>query len=268
LPRLVVTGDGNVGVGTKYPSSRLQVEGNVAFAENHSALGAGATRFIGIPGVTAGSFAGAGAFIAFTQGGTNGVSNDLRFFTHESGVTAGERMRIDEAGRVGIGMVPRAAYRLDVDGNANFEGTVTGTEIRATYQDVAEWVPATTDLAAGTVVVLNTARNNEVKASASAYDTTVAGVVSAQPGLSLGIEGAGKEQIATTGRVKVRVDARRSPIRVGDLLVTSDVPGTAMRSEPLDLGGHKLHRPGTIIGKALEPLESGIGEILVLLSMQ
>jgi hypothetical protein len=29
-----------------------------------------------------------------------------------------------------------------------------------------------------------------------------------------------------------------------------------------------IHRPGTIIGKALEPLEGGVGEILVLLSLQ
>ena len=41
-----------------------------------------------------------------------------------------------------------------------------------------------------------------------------------------------------------------------------------MLSEMLDVGGVKLHRPGTLIGKALEPLESGQGEILVLLSLQ
>ena len=70
-----------------------------------------------------------------------------------------------------------------------------------------------------------------------------------------------------TGRVKVRVDAR-VPIRIGDLLVTSDTPGTAMRSMPLEIDGRAFHQPGTIIGKALEPLESGQGEILVLLSLQ
>ena len=42
----------------------------------------------------------------------------------------------------------------------------------------------------------------------------------------------------------------------------------AMKSEPLDLGGAKIHRPGTLIGKALEPLAKGTGEILVLLSLQ
>jgi hypothetical protein len=73
--------------------------------------------------------------------------------------------------------------------------------------------------------------------------------------------------IATTGRVRVKVDAGR-PIRVGDLLVSSDKPGMAMKSEPIDVGGVRIHRPGTIIGKALEPLASGQGEILVLLSLQ
>ena len=174
------------------------------------------------------------------------------------------------AGNVVIGGPPTTAntYALAVEGDANFNGVVTGTNIKARYQDVAEWVPSTSDLAPGTVVILNRGRNNEVMASATAYDTTVAGVVSLQPGLSLGIEGEGKEQIATTGRVKVRVDARVKPIAVGDLLVTSDTPGTAMRSEPMSINGRPFHQPGTILGKALEPLEGGVGEILVLLSMQ
>jgi hypothetical protein len=74
--------------------------------------------------------------------------------------------------------------------------------------------------------------------------------------------------VATTGRVRVKVDATNAPIRVGDLLVTSDKEGIAMRSKPLDLGGTPIHRPGTLIGKALEPLDKGVGEILVLLSLQ
>ncbi len=161
-----------------------------------------------------------------------------------------------------------ATSRFTVHGSAHFNGTVTGSNIKAHYQDVAEWVPSTSDLDPGTVVILNRGRNNEVMASTGAYDTTVAGVVSAQPGLSLGVEGEGKEQIATTGRVMVRVDARVKPIAVGDLLVTSDTPGTAMRSEPMSINGRAFHQPGTILGKALEPLEGGVGEILVLLSMQ
>ena len=146
--------------------------------------------------------------------------------------------------------------------------TSTHGNINAKYQDVAEWVPSTQKLAAGTVVVLDTARDNHVLASYSAYDTRVAGVISAQPGLSLGEAGEGKALVATTGRVKVKVDATRAPIKIGDLIVTSDVEGVAMRSEPVSVGGVAMHRPGTLIGKALESLEKGTGEILVLLSLQ
>ena len=171
------------------------------------------------------------------------------------------------AGNVAIGGAA-TSKKLEVYGDANFSGAVTGSNIQARYQDVAEWVEASEDLAAGTVVVLNPERNNEVMPSGRAYDTTVAGVVSLQPGLILGESGPSKEQIATTGRVKVRVDATRGAVRIGDLLVTSDVRGTAMRSEPMDVNGRSFHQPGTIIGKALEPLKEGVGEILVLLSLQ
>jgi hypothetical protein len=52
------------------------------------------------------------------------------------------------------------------------------------------------------------------------------------------------------------------------LLVTSNRAGFAMKSLPLKVGGVHMHRPGTLIGKALEPLARGTGEILVLLSLQ
>jgi hypothetical protein len=172
------------------------------------------------------------------------------------------RMHFTVDGKIGIG-TNNPTEALEVNGKIKATNV-----IGAVYQDLAEWVPATIDMAPGTVVVLNSAKNNEVMPSSTAYDTTVAGVVSAQPGILLGEEASSKEMIATTGRVKVRVTAANGPIRVGDLLVTSDHAGVAMRSQPIDLGGAKLHRPGTLIGKALEPLEKGEGEVLVLLSLQ
>jgi hypothetical protein len=50
--------------------------------------------------------------------------------------------------------------------------------------------------------------------------------------------------------------------------VTSGKTGVAMKSAGIDVAGVTMHRPGTVIGKALEPLASGEGEILVLLSLQ
>src|SRR5207302_6927578 len=98
------------------------------------------------------------------------------------------RIAITPSGQVGIGVVPvnNSPYTLQVQGNANFAGTVTGQNIQAQYQDLAEWVPVTQEVAAGTVVVVATEATNTVVPSIRAYDTRVAGVVSAHPGLILG----------------------------------------------------------------------------------
>lgn len=183
------------------------------------------------------------------------------------------RLRVDGKGTSTFGGA------VSVAGNIEAAGTITATTIRAenisgtkvlgaVYQDLAEWVPSESDLQPGTVVVLHRGRTNAVTAATRAYDTTVAGVVSEQPGIILGEGSPTKEMIATTGRVKVRVDASTHPIAIGDLLVSSDKPGTAMKSIPVEIAGIAMHRPGTLIGKALEPLAGGEGEILVLLSMQ
>src|SRR5260370_30246729 len=95
-----------------------------------------------------------------------------------------------------------------------------------------------------------------------------AGVISEKFGLALGERGDNKVLVATTGRVRVKVDASRAAIHVGDLLVTSDKTGMAMKSEPVNLGGVQIHRPGTLIGKALDPLEKGSDTVLILFSFQ
>jgi hypothetical protein len=181
------------------------------------------------------------------------------------------RLQIDSTGSVPQVLIGTAAQpsAVSIQGSLSVSGDITGAHvINATYQDMAEWVPASASMEPGTVVVVDPTRKNGVIPSTVEYDTSVAGVVSAQPGVLLGIASDSKAMIATTGRVKVRVDAGRGAIHAGDLLVTGNKPGVAMRSEPIDLGGIKIHRPGTLIGKALEPLEIGEESILVLLSLQ
>lgn len=195
-------------------------------------------------------------------GDTSPGRNRLLSLANYPGGVETPRVVVKYNGYVGIGTAD-PTEQLHVVGNIN----VTGN-INAKYQDIAEWVPSSDDLEPGTVVVLDAALGNGVMASTTAYDTKVAGVVSAQPGITLGESGASKEQVATTGRVRVKVDASPARIAVGDLLVTSDRPGYAMRSIPVEMAGIAMHRPGTIVGKALEPLVSGEGEILVLLSLQ
>jgi hypothetical protein len=180
-----------------------------------------------------------------------------------------QRVTITNTGNMGIGTAA-PAQKLHVVGAIQATGNITSTggTITATYADIAEWVPSDNELKDGMVVVIDGDSDDHVNASTVRYATNVAGVVSPKPGILLGLEADDKHKVATTGRVKVRATTQNGPIRRGDLLVTSDIPGTAMRSVPITINGRTFHQPGTIVGKALEPLESGTGEILALLTLQ
>ena len=239
--------NGRVGVGTIAPSFKFDVQGGQINASGGLCI-AGDCR------------------TAWSQVGGGGGSSQW--------TTSGANIYYN-SGNVGIGTTTPST-RLQVvgdltvsgTGNISASGTISGGNVIAKYQDIAEWVSARNPMPAGTVVVVDIEKPNQVVASQGAYDTSVAGVVSDNPGVILGEGGNGRVKVATTGRVRVRVDATRAPIRAGDLLVTSEKEGVAMRSEPLNLNGVAIHRPGTLIGKALEPLDKGVGEILVLLSLQ
>jgi hypothetical protein len=152
---------------------------------------------------------------------------------------------------------------VTISGNVAVSGNIA-----AKYQDVAEWVPTVEKISPATVVIIDPVRENHVLPASSPYDQRVAGVISDRPGVLLGEGGADDVKVAHSGRVKVKVDATYGAIATGDLLVTSATPGHAMRSEPVKMGELQIHRPGTLIGKALEPLANGKGEILVLLLLQ
>lgn len=248
---------GNVGVGTASPTAKLHVYGSGNIAGIVQSTTAGAELDLISSATNYGSWG----------MGTGWSGAGVRSFYLYDNVASAARLTINSSGNVGIGTT-NPAKPLDVVGDVNASGTITGGTIVAKYQDVAEWVPASHTLPAGTVVTLDPTKANHVEASSKSYDTRVAGVVSEQPGITLGESGESKVLVATTGRVRVTVDASRAPIHIGDLLVTSDLPGVAMKSEPITIGGRQIHSPGTLIGKALEPLEKGSGKILVLLSLQ
>lgn len=261
IARLTVTQAGNLGIGTTAPGFRLDVQSDAQWAarfkKTDSTHG----------GVLIDSASGFNPNLALAVNGTikwymnsNVANGDSWQLWESTGVNP--RLTLTQAGNLGIGTLT-PAKRLSVNGDIEVTGNIA-----AKYQDVAEWVDSPEKLAAGTVVVLDTTKSNQVISSRESYDPHVAGVISRQPGITLGESGESKVLVATTGRVKVKVDARYAPINIGDLLVTSDTPGMAMKSKPIKLRGREIHAPGTLIGKALEPLKQGRGEILVLLSLQ
>ena len=261
LKTLLQENGGNVGIGTTNPvfdnnagARYLSLDGGtggpgeVGTGSNTTGTSTHVGQFSFLNTNLVGSDKRIAAIAGFTDGATN--SGRMDFYAKSAGSFGPPTMSINSS-------------NVNVTGSINVSGN-----INAKYQDVAEWVPSSEKLAAGTVVVLDQTKSNQVIASSSAYDTRVAGVISSQSGITLGEKSDSKVLVATTGRVRVRVDASRGPIAIGDLLVTSDVPGVAMKSIPVEFAGRKMHMPGTIIGKALEPLAKGKGEVLVLLSLQ
>jgi hypothetical protein len=262
----VFESNGLVGVNTTAPLDALHVR----FTNTTGGLTGFAVQNLGN---TASSYSG---MLFYDQNGALGQFQGFNNISHEYRINniavggsinfmlgSSSKFLVAPSGNIGIGAVPGATEKLRVAGNVVVDGN-----IGAKYQDVAEWVETAVPLDAGTVVIVDPTRPNRVVPSPRAYDTRVAGAVSAQPGLILGEKSEGKVTVAQSGRVRVKADASYGAIKIGDLLVTSPTTGYAMRSRPMRVDGKAVHRPGTLLGKALEALPSGKGDILVLLTLQ
>jgi hypothetical protein len=119
----------------------------------------------------------------------------------------------------------------------------------------------------GAVVVIDDNTPGQLKRSTQPYDTRVAGIVSGAGGVGAGLslqqQGLDDGQnVALSGRVYAMAEASSAPIRAGDLLTTSSVPGRCMKATDM------TKAQGAILGKAMSALNHGQGMILVLVSLQ
>ncbi len=111
------------------------------------------------------------------------------------------------------------------------------------------------------LMVLN--HEGKLEVASSPYDQKVVGVVAGagnyRPGIVLDHK---RSSTAVLGKVSCMADASYGPIEVGDLLTTSATAGHAMRVDDPMLAF------GSVIGKALSPLEEGVGLVDVLITLQ
>jgi hypothetical protein len=173
----------------------------------------------------------------------------------------------------GAGVVGQSASGTGVFGKGNpagfFEGNITVTgDITLTGADCAEEfdVLEAVDVEPGTVMVLD--QEGALQPSQQAYDKRVAGVISGagdyKPGIVLDKQQSSRNRmpVALVGKVHCKVDAQYASIEVGDLLTTSDTPGHAMKADD------PFKAFGSVIGKALRPLQAGQGLIPILIALQ
>lgn len=115
------------------------------------------------------------------------------------------------------------------------------------------------------MVVAMAADGSGLTPSNGAYDPKAVGVISGagayQHGLNLGLrkDGSSDLPVAMSGQVFVKVNISGGNIKVGDLLVASDIPGEAMKAK------NNRKSLGAVIGKALENFDGQDSDGLVLM---
>jgi hypothetical protein len=228
----------------------------------------------GAHGIDVASAGGSG--VKVYSAGNDGVRVDSANWSGVYVASSGaDALRVQTAGQDGLRFfdaMGRDYIRAGDDGNLEFRvadggGIYTDAGIQGPA-DFAEMVAAEDRAGAyepGDVLVVSVKADRSAALSSEPYSTLVLGVYSEKPGFvgsSHPMEDRRGDEIpiAVVGIVPCKVSAENGAIHRGDLLVTSSTLGHAMRAEePL---------PGTILGKALEPLETGTGVIEVLVTLQ
>jgi hypothetical protein len=270
---VMATGGGSVGVGTANPASKFGVNGGM----QASTVGTGGIGILGrsddraIVGVVGiGSCAGPNSVNIYGVGGCS-PSNVGVLGASDTGDGVHARTI---SGNIFVGQSPNGnnRARIDSSGRGFFNG---GTQSGGA--DFAESLPTSDDpatLEPGDVLVIDPRNPLVVGKSQIASSRLVAGVYSTRPALlAIGdhhIDDSREREVpvAIVGIVPTKVTTENGPIEVGDLLVTSDTPGHAMKARALILDGIEIYPTGAILGKALESLEEGTGAIRVLVTLK
>ena len=231
---LTIDSQQRVGIGVNTLTNFLQVASSTA------------TATVSVVNTAASAATTWGAYIDQLSVGSNtnatGADNYSMVLTYASSATFGG-LCLDDTGTAATCPTSVSGTSIMADGAVN-----------ANAFDLAELYHVTGTYDIGDVLTLYSSSTATVQTSPGIpYDSKVIGVVSENPGFLLGWgEGA---KVALTGRVPVKISMNNGSIQVGDALVSSDVPGYAM----------KATKPGMVLGYALES-SSATGTVEIFLS--
>lgn len=111
--------------------------------------------------------------------------------------------------------------------------------------DLAEYYYSNVPLTPGDVVAIEPSQSAGITTSTIPYQSTLLGIVSTSPALTIGLVADNAYPIALAGRVPVKVTTQNGIIKVGDELTSSSMEGFAM----------KATQAGPVIGKVInEPV--------------
>jgi hypothetical protein len=271
---------GRVGVGTVSPDGKLQATSSSEAA----VIGKHLSNWVGVYGESQTSAGVWGNAVQSGVGvqGTHNPTGAIGYLGHGNGWgVLGDNNTYNTRGILGtqtdgvVGIahsVTQVAGRFENDAPGGTALVANGVAKVKTLQilggaDLAERFETSQQAEPGTVMAIDPAAPGRMRVSDEAYSRRVAGVVSGAQSLTAGVvlgdgEHPGQLPIALTGRVWVKCEASRAPIRPGDLLTTSAVAGHAMAAVDA------RRAAGAVLGKAMTALETGTGMVLVLVSLQ
>jgi len=74
--------------------------------------------------------------------------------------------------------------------------------------------------------------------------------------------------VVVRGPAQVKANAVSGALAPGDLVTSGGAAGVAAKAAMVELGGAEMAIPGTVLGKALEPLADGQGLIHIYVTLQ
>ena len=153
----------------------------------------------------------------------------------------------------------------DVHSKGNYYGASAVLGTSTNPGDLAERVDIAMDdtVEAGDVMVIDQNAPDSYRRSGSAYEQSVAGIISSNPTI---IVGNGKTDytavMAMVGRVPVKVSNENGNIQRGDLLISASTAGYAMKYDPTKDNKNKMV---AVIGVALESSVVSTSKVLALI---